>query len=322
MGEPRHGRKFIIRRANSSSSVQLGWRESRHSLHRGASDACSCARAFPRRRASPCPVAADANMEQPVRRLGRPFVSPMGEPFRGDASGDGLVDWFNQADRNHDGLVTVDEMQRTRNASSRRSTSTRMAKSIPTRSIATRPSSPPKSTESRSMRPSRTAASRLFPMPMVTVATCRPPAPDVVAARAVSASSIYPNRSPRPTPTSAAALRSMNFGKAALDRFALLDTGHRGGSDHRATPGNAAPSASAGTAEGRPSGGGLIGMAAGVVGTEAINIRLTSSQLAVHARQPTSGAPRGNCLMLLPASLLAVLARSRGSRAPASRRSP
>jgi Ca2+-binding EF-hand superfamily protein len=35
----------------------------------------------------------------------------MGEPFRGATSGDGLTDWFNQADRNHDGIVTVDEMQ-------------------------------------------------------------------------------------------------------------------------------------------------------------------------------------------------------------------
>jgi Ca2+-binding EF-hand superfamily protein len=35
----------------------------------------------------------------------------MGEPFRGGTSGDGLTDWFNQADLNHDGLITVDEMQ-------------------------------------------------------------------------------------------------------------------------------------------------------------------------------------------------------------------
>lgn len=61
---------------------------------------------------APAPSPPTQNMEQPVRRLGRPFVSPMGEPFRGDGpSGDGLVDWFNQADRNHDGLVTADEMQ-------------------------------------------------------------------------------------------------------------------------------------------------------------------------------------------------------------------
>jgi hypothetical protein len=32
----------------------------------------------------------------------------MGEPFRGQ---DPLADWFNQADRNHDGFLTVDEMQ-------------------------------------------------------------------------------------------------------------------------------------------------------------------------------------------------------------------
>jgi hypothetical protein len=36
----------------------------------------------------------------------------MGEPFRGNGpSGDGLVDWFIQADSNRDGLLTVDELQ-------------------------------------------------------------------------------------------------------------------------------------------------------------------------------------------------------------------
>jgi hypothetical protein len=36
----------------------------------------------------------------------------MGEPFRpNDRSDDGLADWFRQADRNHDGQLTLDEMQ-------------------------------------------------------------------------------------------------------------------------------------------------------------------------------------------------------------------
>ena len=61
---------------------------------------------------APSPPGPPQNAAQPLHRRGRPFVSPMGEPFRGDGpAGDGLVDWFNQADRNHDGLVTVDEMQ-------------------------------------------------------------------------------------------------------------------------------------------------------------------------------------------------------------------
>jgi hypothetical protein len=42
---------------------------------------------------------------------GIPFISPMGEPFRAGAGGDGLVDWFRQADLNHDGNLTADEMQ-------------------------------------------------------------------------------------------------------------------------------------------------------------------------------------------------------------------
>ena len=42
------------------------------------------------------------------RHYGRLFISPMGEPFRGQ---DPLADWFDQADRNHDGFLTVDEMQ-------------------------------------------------------------------------------------------------------------------------------------------------------------------------------------------------------------------
>lgn len=42
---------------------------------------------------------------------GRFFVSPMGEPFYGRTPGeDGLLVWFQQADRNHDGAITRDEM--------------------------------------------------------------------------------------------------------------------------------------------------------------------------------------------------------------------
>jgi Ca2+-binding EF-hand superfamily protein len=38
-------------------------------------------------------------------------MSPMGEPFFGRTAGeDGLVVWFQQADRNHDGAITADEM--------------------------------------------------------------------------------------------------------------------------------------------------------------------------------------------------------------------
>ncbi len=41
-----------------------------------------------------------------------PFISPMGEPFRSRSPDDDTVaDWFNQADRNHDGYLTVDEME-------------------------------------------------------------------------------------------------------------------------------------------------------------------------------------------------------------------
>jgi Ca2+-binding EF-hand superfamily protein len=41
-----------------------------------------------------------------------PFISPMGEPFRARTKGDDtLALWFNQADRNHDGMLTADEMQ-------------------------------------------------------------------------------------------------------------------------------------------------------------------------------------------------------------------
>jgi Ca2+-binding EF-hand superfamily protein len=40
-----------------------------------------------------------------------PFVSPMGEPFRPkNRDDDTLADWFYQADRNHDGVLTSDEM--------------------------------------------------------------------------------------------------------------------------------------------------------------------------------------------------------------------
>jgi len=41
-----------------------------------------------------------------------PFISPMGEPFRArTATEDTLARWFAQADRNHDGMLTPDEME-------------------------------------------------------------------------------------------------------------------------------------------------------------------------------------------------------------------
>ena len=40
-----------------------------------------------------------------------PFISPMGEPFRARTTADDtLADWFYQADRNHDGVLTMEEM--------------------------------------------------------------------------------------------------------------------------------------------------------------------------------------------------------------------
>ena len=41
-----------------------------------------------------------------------PFISPMGEPFRArSVTDDTLADWFYRADRNHDGLLTADEVE-------------------------------------------------------------------------------------------------------------------------------------------------------------------------------------------------------------------
>ncbi len=61
-------------------------------------------------------VAAVAAAQSPVQQQvvqppGRPFMSPMGEPVFGRTPGEeGLAAWFAQADRNHDGFLTVDEM--------------------------------------------------------------------------------------------------------------------------------------------------------------------------------------------------------------------
>jgi hypothetical protein len=41
-----------------------------------------------------------------------PFISPMGEPFRPPSSGEApIARWFNQADRNRDGVLTAHEME-------------------------------------------------------------------------------------------------------------------------------------------------------------------------------------------------------------------
>jgi hypothetical protein len=55
--------------------------------------------------------AADAASDS-QRHAGRPFISPMGEPFFGRDQGvKPLADWFGQADSNHDGSLTATEMR-------------------------------------------------------------------------------------------------------------------------------------------------------------------------------------------------------------------
>jgi Ca2+-binding EF-hand superfamily protein len=60
-------------------------------------------------------AAAQATQPPPQlehRRMGRPFISPMGEPFITAAPGqDTLGTWFALADRNHDGILSPAEMQ-------------------------------------------------------------------------------------------------------------------------------------------------------------------------------------------------------------------
>jgi hypothetical protein len=60
-------------------------------------------------------VAAQVSPSAPINVTGHawaPFISPMGEPFRAHAATDDtLANWFNQADRNRDGLLTAEEMQ-------------------------------------------------------------------------------------------------------------------------------------------------------------------------------------------------------------------
>jgi Ca2+-binding EF-hand superfamily protein len=57
---------------------------------------------------------AQISPKQPITVTGHnwaPFISPMGEPFRArTATDDTLARWFTQADRNHDGVLTPDEM--------------------------------------------------------------------------------------------------------------------------------------------------------------------------------------------------------------------
>jgi hypothetical protein len=60
-------------------------------------------------------LALAATSERPINVVGHtwaPFISPMGEPFRPrSATDDTLARWFAQADRNHDGQITPDEMR-------------------------------------------------------------------------------------------------------------------------------------------------------------------------------------------------------------------
>ena len=62
--------------------------------------------------AATAPPAAPAAPAFASHHGGRMFISPMGEPFRPEnREQSGLAEWFRQADRNHDGQLTLDEMQ-------------------------------------------------------------------------------------------------------------------------------------------------------------------------------------------------------------------
>jgi Ca2+-binding EF-hand superfamily protein len=107
MVEAGQSRKFMAARACSSFAV--------HAL--GASVRSLDLEALP----IPAPLflfallSSAAPASAPINIVGHawaPFISPMGEPFRArDATDDTLADWFRQADRNHDGMVTASEMQ-------------------------------------------------------------------------------------------------------------------------------------------------------------------------------------------------------------------
>src|SRR5215204_543561 len=60
-------------------------------------------------------LATQVDDEPAITVVGRPwapFISPMGEPFRArSAADDPFARWFHQADRDRDGLLTVDEMR-------------------------------------------------------------------------------------------------------------------------------------------------------------------------------------------------------------------
>ncbi len=61
------------------------------------------------------PALANHHLAAPVagpHRARRLFISPMGEPFRSTSRDDDtLADWFEKADKNHDGRLTIEEMQ-------------------------------------------------------------------------------------------------------------------------------------------------------------------------------------------------------------------
>ena len=63
----------------------------------------------------PILVSVAGVQEQPITVTGypwAPFISPMGEPFRGGANRVApIARWFGQADRNGDGALTADELQ-------------------------------------------------------------------------------------------------------------------------------------------------------------------------------------------------------------------
>jgi Ca2+-binding EF-hand superfamily protein len=112
MGKPAHGRKFM-----TVAAIFFIWRSpAKVDLHAITKEANSMpiAPLFLLLSAAQLPAAAPPAPAAPSgeRHWRRLFISPMGEPFHpAGRDDDALADWFRQADRNHDGRLTLDEMQ-------------------------------------------------------------------------------------------------------------------------------------------------------------------------------------------------------------------
>lgn len=181
--------------------------------------------------ASALPAPASSSDIVVTGHAGPPFISPMGEPFRSrTGNGEGFIDWFRKADRNHDGVLGLDEMQADAERFFGRLDTNGDGQIEPDELVQYEWQLAPEiQVNSRLRRPRSASSAKAKP----SADRPRRPRDETYDMDGLQGAARYALLN-MPEPVAAAdadfnrAVSLAEFRQAAMDRFQLLDTGHQG----------------------------------------------------------------------------------------------